>query len=78
MNFASDEETGDSDNDRYTQRTKPGVDNIQPSPRKKPPTNVVTTLVSGSTRPSIVNNNPKSVTIINRPQTSIKNYDSDR
>jgi hypothetical protein len=35
-------------------------------------------LVSGSTRPSIVNNNPKSVTIINRPQTSIKNYDSDR
>jgi hypothetical protein len=82
MNFASDDEktytnTGDSDDDQYTERTKPGdITEVQPQPRKTP--TVINTLVSGSMRPSIVNNNPKTVATIVRPSTSIKKYESDR
>jgi len=82
MNFASDDEktytnTGDSDDDQYTERTKPGaITEVQPQPRKTP--TVINTLVSGSMRPSIVNNNPKTAATIVRPSTSIKKYESDR
>jgi hypothetical protein len=83
MNYASDEDktntnASGSDEEKRPPPTKSGgIPEIRPIPRTQIPTIGVSTLASGSMRPSIVNNN-KTVAAIVRPSTTIQNYGFDR
>ncbi|CAF0822227.1 unnamed protein product [Adineta ricciae] len=78
--FASDDEkshTNTDDSDDYSQPTKSaGTTDIQPSPRRNPPSTGVNSLAAGSMRPAIINTN-KTVSAIVRPQTATQHYESE-